>query len=149
MMKKPIFVIHVQLDECSTIKGTREQVNFLRFHGTSESEYFHGTILSGGVDCQRKTENGPLKLSARYVMEGVDRAGKHCKVFIENNGSETADGMKTVPTIITDSEILSGMTQGALYGEISGTGDGAVEIRIYAEKVPFARETFGADQGKV
>ena len=81
-------------------------------------------------------------------MEGVDCAGKHCKIFIENNGSEAPDGMKTVPTIITDSEILSGMTQGTLYGEISGTDDGTVEIRIYAETVPSARETFDADQGK-
>lgn len=148
MMKEPIFVIHVELDEGSTINGTRELVNFLRFHGTSDSAYFHGTILSGGVDCQRKTGKGPLRLSARYVLEGTDCTGKKCKVFIENNGYEAPDGMRTAPTIITDSEVLSGMTHGALSGEITGSGDGTVEIRIYAETIPFQRETFCIDQMK-
>ena len=147
-MKNPIFVIHVELDECSTVKGAREQVNFLRFHGTADSEFFHGNILAGGVDCQRKAEKEPLRLSARYVMEGADCAGSQCKVFIENNGCETPDGMRTVPTIITDSEILSAMTQGALYGEVSGAGDGTVEIRIYKETVSFTREEFCIDHGK-
>ena len=53
-MKKPVFVINVELDECSKITGAGELVNFIRFHGTSDSEYFHGDILTGGVDCQRK-----------------------------------------------------------------------------------------------
>ena len=108
-------------------------MNFLRFHGTSDSAFFRGVILDGGVDCQRRTDNGPLRLSARYVMEGTDCAGRACKVFIENNGCEAAGGMRTVPFVVTDSELLSDLTRGALYGEVSGKGEGAVEIRIYAE----------------
>ena len=132
-MKKPVFVINVELDECSKVSNTSEQVNFIRFHGTSDSDYFQGDILTGGVDCQRKKENEPLKLSARYIMEGTDCAGSKCSVFIENNGYDMSDGPRTVPTIITDSEILSGLTRGNLYGKVSGKGGSAVEIRIYKE----------------
>ena len=53
-MKNPIFVINAELDEGTKVSGSNEQVNFIRFHGTSDSEYFHGGILTGGVDCQRK-----------------------------------------------------------------------------------------------
>ncbi len=147
-MKKPIFVVNVDLDECSVIKGMKEQVNFLRFHGTSESDFFCGNILTGGVDCQRQKENEPLQLSARYVMEGTDCTGSKCKVFIENNGCRTSDGMRTLPIIITDSEILSGLTRGTLYGEISGKGDRSVEIRIYEETGSFRREKFYIEHGK-
>ena len=147
-MKTPIFVINVTLDECSTIKGTKESVNFLRFHGTSDSEYFHGNISAGAVDSQRRTENGRLKLSARYILKGTDCTGSKCKVFIENNGCESPDGIKTVPTIITDSEILSGLTRGTLCSEVSGKGDSAVEIRIYEEPIPFSREEFCITQGQ-
>ena len=82
-MKNPIFVINVELDECTKVSDAREQVNFIRFHGTSDSEYFHGGILTGGVDCQRKKENEPLKLSARYIMEGTDCSGS--KVYGSGN----------------------------------------------------------------
>ena len=139
-MGEPIFVIRVELDACTAVTGTGERVNFLRFHGTADSAYFHGDILPGGVDCQRQAEHEPMRLSARYVMEGVDCTGRACRVFIENNGREAAGGMRTVPEVVTDSEVLSGLTQGALYGEIDGKGDGAVEIRIYAGDAPSGRE---------
>lgn len=147
-MKKPVFVINVELDECSKVSNTSEQVNFIRFHGTSDSDYFQGDILTGGVDCQRKKENEPLKLSARYIMEGTDCAGSKCSVFIENNGYDMSDGPRTVPTIITDSEILSGLTRGSLYGKVSGKGGSAVEIRIYKEACSFKREVFCIEQGE-
>ncbi len=69
-LEKPVFVVNVKLDECIDVEGDKEQVKFLRFHGTSESDFFCGEILQGGVDCQIKTENEPLRLSARYIMEG-------------------------------------------------------------------------------
>ncbi len=147
-MNEPIFVIHVQPDACSTVRGAGERVNFLRFHGTAESAYFSGVISPGGVDCQRQKGNGPAELSARYVMEGVDCTGRACSVFIENNGRETPGGMRTVPTVITDSAILSGLTRGPLYGEINSTGSGTVEIRICHKTVPFRRETFCVGQGE-
>ena len=147
-MEKPLFRINVELDEGSVIKGAKEQVNFLRFHGTADSDYFRGVILPGGVDCQRQAENKPFRLSARYVMEGTDCAGNECSVFIENNGFEAGGEIRTVPTIVTDSEILSGMTRGPLRGELAGKGEGAVEIRIYEEKVPFSREEFCIAHGE-
>ena len=147
-MKRPVFIINVELDEGSAVKGKKEQVNFLRFHGTADSEYFRGDILPGGVDCQRKAENGEFSLSARYVMEGTDCAGNDCSVFIENNGYETPDGIKTVPTVVTDSEILSGLTRGKLRGELAGKGEGAVEIRIFEETGSFRREEHCIAQGE-
>ncbi len=146
-LEKPVFVVNVKLDECIDVEGDKEQVKFLRFHGTSESDFFCGEILQGGVDCQIKTDNEPLRLSARYVMEGNDCTGKKCRVFIENDGVMNSDDMRTVPKIVTDSEILSDLTQGKMYGEISGKENGEVEIRIYRESVSFDREELWIEQG--
>ena len=147
-MKKPVLVIEAVLDECTTVAGAEEQVNFVRFHGTADSDWFRGTVLPGAVDCQRQADGEPFTLSARYVMEGTDCTGSACTVFIENNGREMSDGMRTVPAVITDSEVLSGLTRGTLYGEIIDQGDNAVEIRIYEETVAFRREEFSVVQGK-
>ena len=130
---EPIFVINVSIDACTEVKTDGEWVNFLRFHGTADSAYFHGEILPGGVDCQRRSGQSPMTLSARYVMKGTDSAGRECTVFIENNGTDSPEGMRTKPLVVTDSEILTGMTRGSLYGEICEAGENAVRISIYRE----------------
>ncbi len=147
-MREPIFEIQVELDDCSNVKGEREEVNFLRFHGTAESPYFKGKILSSGVDCQKKTADGSFYLSARYVLEGEDCTGTLCKVFIENNGAAGEDGIHTVPTIVTDSEVLAGLVDGELYGEVQGNGDNGVTIRIYEKTCAYTRETLWIEYGE-
>ena len=120
--------IEVELDECTVVKNDETEVRFIRFHGGASSEYFNGIILPGGVDTQLCTD-GQFSLSARYILEGTDYTGEKCRIFIENNGYETENGLRTAPRIITDSKALQELFSNDLYGEVEDA-DGAVIIRI-------------------
>lgn len=51
-----------------------------------------------------------------------------------------------MPTIVTNSELLTGLTHGSLYGEISGNGNSGVKIMIYEEQTPFNRVSLRIEQ---
>lgn len=121
--------IDVRLDECIVVKNDETEVRFIRFHGGTSSECFKGTILPGGVDTQLRSDEH-FTLSARYILEGVDYTGEKCRIFIENNGFETEEGLHTKPRMITDSKALQELFAGELYGGVEGA-DGGVIIRIY------------------
>ena len=73
-------------------------------------------------------------LSARYILEGVDRDGKDCRIFIENNGSAAENGdMHTTPMIITDSSALSYLETERLSGTIEPWEKGVI-IHIFSER---------------
>ncbi len=105
----------------------------LSFGGYCDNEYFKGSILPGGYDCQRN-DDGISTLSARYMMEGVDFAGDSCKIFIENNASSSSKLSK--PEITTDSRALAFLNTSDLIGILDNTGP--FTIRIYA---PLTTET--------
>lgn len=102
-------------------------VSLLSFGGSCDNEFFKGTVLPGGYDCQL-TEGSQTTLSARYVMEGVDSAGDCCKIFIENNA--TAGSKLSKPKIITDSRTLSFLNTSELIGFLDDSGP--FTIRIFA-----------------
>ena len=62
-------------------KAIQELACMLLFNGDAEGSGFKGKILPGGVDTQRQLKNDPLQLSARYILEGVDSAGKYCRLL--------------------------------------------------------------------
>ncbi len=124
-----ILSIKIELDECTIVKNDETEVRFIRFHGEASSEYFSGIILPGGVGTQFCTGN-LFVLSVRYILEGLDYTGEKCRIFIENNGSETEKGVRTNPKIITDSNALQEIFANDLYGEAEDD-DGAVIIKIY------------------
>ena len=76
-----LFSIHVIITGAHSVESPRGQVNMILFEGSCDCDFFHGTILPGGVDTQR--DGG---LSARYMLEGLDDKGTPTKLFIENNG---------------------------------------------------------------
>ena len=85
--------------------------------------------MPGAVDCQKAGVDG-FTLSARYILEGEDSAGKSCKLFIENNGAADKTGaIHTKPLLYTDSECLKWLETTPLIGYISGQGE-VVEIHI-------------------
>ena len=65
-------------------------------------------VLPGGVDTQSQ-QNGVRHMSARYMLDCVDKDGDPCRVFIENNGWFESQSMpfKTIPTFMTDSKKLA------------------------------------------
>jgi hypothetical protein len=111
MADKPIFEVHVEIDNqaVSFLKGPAGEVVMIPFTGTVTGELLNGKVLPGGVDTQRVNQNGVRHMSARYMLDCVDKDGDPCRVFIENNGWFESQSMpfKTIPTFMTDSKKLA------------------------------------------
>lgn len=125
-----ILRIMARLEEIIEVTGKTGCARMIAFTGEAEGPYFHGKILPHGVDTQKVMEGKPLQLSARYMLEGVDANGTPCRLFIENNGEETSEGLFTSPRIYTDSEALSWLEEAELTGSVEGYGENQVRIRI-------------------
>lgn len=131
-MGKEVLTINVRIKEALEVKGSTNGATMILFDGDCDCDNFKGKILPGGVDTQRIGEDGRVKLSARYIMEGVDYTGKSCRIFIENNGEIQSDGrIVTSPCILTDSDTLKYLETAALTGTVEGAPDGVV-IHIFA-----------------
>ena len=131
-MGKEVLTVRVRIKEALEVKGSSNGATMILFDGDCDCDNFKGKILPGGVDTQRLGEDGRVKLSARYIMEGVDRNGQACRIFIENNGEIQSDGrIVTSPCILTDSDTLKHLETAALTGTVEGAPDGVV-IHIFA-----------------
>ena len=130
---EPLFTIEVDLHECHTLRSAKGQINMICFDGRCDSAFFHGEILSGGVDTQTYLTGEPGRLSARYMLSGTDDAGMPARLFIENNGETGADGVcVTHPRIFTDNPRLAWLEEMPLTGRIQGR-EGGVTILFYEE----------------
>lgn len=129
-----ILTIKVCITNVIEIKGKTAEAVMIAFDGTCDCENFKGKILPGGVDTQKEFYPEKRTLSARYMLEGVDKEGKACHLFIENNGTANTDSMveKTTPRIITDSSGLSWLETADLSGTITPWEKGVV-IHIFNE----------------
>ena len=132
-----ILTIQVEIKNVLEVTGESATARMILFEGEAKGPYFSGKILPGGVDTQREDTGLPLRLSARYMLEGTDCDGKPCRIFIENQGEADSTGQvqqvqQTVPNIITDSNCLAWMEQTALTGRITPWEKGVV-IRIFKE----------------
>ena len=128
-----LFTIEVDLHECHTLNSAKGQVNMITFGGRCDCDFFRGEILSGGVDTQRYLTGEPGRLSARYMLSGVDSEGAPTRLFIENNGETGEDGVcVTHPRILTDNPALAWLEDLPLTGRIQGR-EGGVTILFYKE----------------
>lgn len=132
-MAQEVLTIQVTITGETRVQGARGEAGMVAFTGTVDCPNFHGVILPGGVDTQRMAD-GRLTLSARYILEGTDRDGNACRVFIENNGETTdpAAPMETTPVLFTDSPVLRWLETAPLYGTLEPRSDGGVNIHIFA-----------------
>lgn len=118
------------------IKNTREVVSpngivrMLSFEGRADSPYFRGMVMDG-TDTQIQRRGDYNRLSARYILHGVDYTGQPCKIFVENNGEDTGIVI-THPVIFTDSVALSFLETEPLVGHLT-TKDG-LTIHIQLDK---------------
>ncbi|WP_458458924.1 DUF3237 family protein [Pseudobutyrivibrio sp.] len=130
-MGKEVLTVRVRIKEALEVKGSSNGATMILFDGDCDCDNFKGKILPGGVDTQRIGEDGLVSLSARYIMEGVDRNGQACRIFIENNGKILSDGsMVTRPYVLTDSAALRFLEDAELTGTVEGVPDGVV-IHIF------------------
>ncbi|QDH21190.1 DUF3237 domain-containing protein [Saccharibacillus brassicae] len=136
--REEVLTIRISTEEALRLENPQgDSVVMIPFRGQAAGPYFEGEVLPGGVDTQIIGQPGNRHtLSARYMLQGTDRAGQRCELYIENNGSfggvPEAEGLlfRTTPKIITNSETLSFLNGARLVGEGRPSEDG-VEIRIY------------------
>lgn len=111
MADKLIFEVYVEIEEkdVSYLKGPAGEALMIPFSGTVTGDVFNGKVLPGGVDTQIVNQNGVRHMSARYMLEGVDKSGDPCRIYIENNGWFETQSLpfKTIPTFYTDSKNLA------------------------------------------
>lgn len=132
--KKEVLTIDVEITGASEVKGKTGEAVMIHFSGSADCELFKGRILPGGVDTQKEWYGNPRSLSARYMLEGTDKAGNPCHIFVENNGmTEVEKGiMGTIPKILTDSEELAFLETANLIGTITPASNG-VTIHIFQQ----------------
>ena len=125
-MSEPIMTINVRTYEAQMLEGSNSRVVMIPFSAEVTGEYFNGKTVSDGVDTQITTK-GSFSLSARYMLEGVDRSGRKCRLFIENNGT----GLENCrPKICTDSEELSFLENAELKARVECVENGVI-VRIF------------------
>lgn len=113
-----IFRLYINVTQMHQVVSEGKCVNMLLFDGECKGDYFQGTVLSGGVDTQKVDADSKGTLSARYILEGVDKEGAPCKIFIENNAELGTENSLTRPQIFTDSQCLKWLEKEELVGRI-------------------------------
>lgn len=127
-----IFNIIIGITSVDEVNGRHTTAKMISFNGTCEGQYFNGEIMDHGVDTQLISKDGTGMVSARYMMKGVDRSLRQCKIFIENEGVISCTGeINTTPKIVTDSMELSWLHEAKLYGKVAVEEDDRLHVRIY------------------
>ena len=126
MAEELLLEIKVACDPALTVQGHTRDIVMIPFTGTASGPYFTGKIIGTGVDTQKVPKDGASALSARYMLEGTDKAGNACRIFIENEGTW---GGEFRPTVVTDSPLLAEWEQLPLAATVTGI-PGGVQVRI-------------------
>jgi hypothetical protein len=136
MKDKLIFEVLVDIDpsQVSQLKGPAGDVVMIPFGGTVKGEIFNGKVLPGGVDTQTVDRNGVRHMSARYMLEGADKNGAPCHIYIDNNGwftGEMAMPFRTIPTFFTDSKTLASYLHSNKFRTEGHPREGGVIIKVF------------------
>lgn len=128
-MRKLMLSIDVECHESIGVKGQATEIVMIPFSGRAYGEYFNGEIIGTGVDTQKfDVKSGEGILSARYMLQGTDREGNACRIFIENSRHDE-EGWH--PMIVTDSKCLREWERMNMIATVDGTEKGVL-VRIYA-----------------
>lgn len=128
-----VLKLYIHVNGCEKVESECATVQMISFDGRCDGDYFRGEILLGGVDTQIYYKDQPSKLSARYLVQGIDHTGRGCRIFIENNGIMYAGETITRPVIYTDSIALKWMETASMYGTLTVV-EGQPVITIYTDK---------------
>lgn len=138
MEPQEVLSIHVHCEKSEAVEGKSGRAQMIYFTGEADSPAFHGRILPGGIDTQLQ-RGGRRTLSARYLLEGTDAAGRPCRIFIENNaviGPDPQAGiLRATPHVLTDSPALQYLETSPLTAAITPEEGG---IRIVLSVLPAA-----------
>ena len=121
--------IQVKILDSQRVNGAARDIVMIPFTGVAGGPWFTGHVIGPGVDTQKIGKDGKAFLSARYMLEGTDKSGQSCRIFIENQGSFDS-GFK--PLIVTDSALLSDWERANLYATVEGA-PGGVLVRVFRD----------------
>lgn len=129
---KEILNIHITGAEGSSKIDVNESmgIGLKAFGGYCDNPYFKGKVLPGGFDNMKKVD-GVATLSARYVLEGTDKNGQACKIFIENNALQGSS--YSSPTVFTDSKALAFLNDSPLVGYLDKSNH-EFRVRIFVRE---------------
>jgi hypothetical protein len=68
------------------------------------------------------------------MLEGVDKSGERCRIYIDNNGwfpGEMVMPFKTIPTFFTDSKILAAYLHSNKFRTEGHPHPGGVTIKVF------------------
>ena len=119
--------IQVRTLPSQRVNGKTRDILMIPFTGTASGPWFTGQVIGQGMDTQKISKAGKAALSARYMLEGTDKSGQSCRVFIENQGCPQSG---LVPRIVTDSPLLRPWETADLFSTLEIPGD-CVIIRIF------------------
>ena len=119
--------IQVRTLPSQRVNGKTRDILMIPFTGTASGPWFTGQVIGQGMDTQKISKAGKAALSARYMLEGTDKNGQNCRIFIENQGSFDSG---FTPMITTDSALLSCWETACLYATVEGA-PGGVTVRIF------------------
>ena len=135
---EPIMIFKVTLDpaDITEMKTPLGAVSFLPFTAAVESDIFTGGTRPGAVDVQQENAAGIRNMCAKYIFEGVDKEGRACRLFVENNAYFTpADDPGAVlpacPRFLTDSPILGEYLHQPRFRSEVRPAPGGVEIWVF------------------
>lgn len=124
-MKKLWMTIDVYIDYELSVGTDQKRATLIGFSGQAYGDYFRGVVMPCAVDAQM-TENNRTRLSAKYILEGVDCEGKQCKIYICNEG--VMEAMQA--QIITDSQALSPFNDKVFVSNIEASEKGVI-VKLY------------------
>lgn len=124
-----IMTLYINCKEFLEVKNDELTMLQIIFDGTVEGEWFNGTVMNGGVDTQTINPDGSGTLSARYCLEGTDREGLSCRMYISNDAELGSE--KTFPKIHSDSPSLKWLSSARLEGKMINDDEG-LRIEFYA-----------------
>lgn len=129
-MKELLLSIEINCHEAVSVRGLDTEVVMVPFSGRAYGRYFNGEIIGTGIDTQKyDIKSGEGKLSARYMLQGTDRDGAACRIFIENSQH---DEQGWHPLIVTDSKCLAEWERLPLTASVDGTESGVL-VRIFRD----------------
>lgn len=115
---KEIFTFYIDIGPSDSVAGNSGSATMIHFTGRGECDNFNGKVVADSVDTRLKFPGMVESLSARYILDGTDAAGRPCRVYVENNGIDD-NGMVTEPVIITDSPDYAWVETAPLHGTVS------------------------------
>lgn len=122
-----ILTVDVKVDDAYGVEGFTRNVYMIDFHGTAHGPNFNGKVIGSGVDTQKQSKDGVTRLSARYMLKGVDLDNQECHIYIENN---TNDEGGLTPVMVTDSKALAKWETSVLSAQLEPQ-EGGVIIKIF------------------